>query len=60
MPFNKPHMEFFALDMDSGWERPPGYTDDRVQQKILASDIDEDNKTGSRTRFLRFDRARAA
>jgi len=55
MPFNKPHMEFFALDMESGWERPPGYTDDRVQQKILASDIDEANKTGSRTRFLRFD-----
>ena len=54
MPFNKPHMEFFALDMASGWERPPGYTDDRVQQKILASDIDEANGTGSRTRFLRF------
>ncbi|MCY4065490.1 MAG: hypothetical protein OXF57_03890 [Rhodospirillaceae bacterium] len=55
MPFNKPHMEFFALDMDSGWERPPGYTDDGVKQKILASDIDEANGTGSRTRFLRFD-----
>ncbi len=55
MPFNKPHMEFFALDMEAGWERPPGYPDDRVQQKILASDIDEERKTGSRTRFLRFD-----
>lgn len=56
MPFNKPHMEFFALDMDSGWETPPGYPEDgNVTQKILASDIDEDRKTGSRTRLLKFE-----
>ena len=54
MPFNKPHKEFFELDMGSGWATPEGYPEG-IKQKILASDIDEDNKTGSRTRLLRFD-----
>ena len=54
MPFNKPHMEFVELDMGSGWETPPGYPSG-IKQKILASDIDEGKKTGSRTRLLRFD-----
>lgn len=49
----KPHLEFFRLDLDDGWETPPGYPDG-IQQKILASDLDEDAKTGSRTRLLRF------
>jgi len=43
-----------ALDMDSGWEVPPGYPKG-IQQKLLASDLDEKTKTGSRTRLLRFD-----
>lgn len=50
----KPHIEFTALDMDSGWETPPGYPEG-IKQKILAADIDETNKTGSRSRLLRFD-----
>jgi ChrR Cupin-like domain len=50
----KPHIEFTALDMDDGWETPPGYPDG-IKQKILAADIDETNKTGSRSRLLRFD-----
>jgi len=54
MPFNKPHMEFVELDMGSGWETPSGYPSG-IKQKILASDIDETKKTGSRTRLLRFD-----
>ncbi|RDV04562.1 cupin [Undibacter mobilis] len=54
MPFNKPHLEFFPLDMNSGWETPPGYPSG-IKQKILASDIDETKKTGSRSRLLRFD-----
>lgn len=54
MPFNKPHLEFFPLDMNAGWETPPGYPAG-IKQKILASDIDETKKTGSRSRLLRFD-----
>ena len=50
----KPHMEFTALDMDEGWEVPPGYPEG-IKQKVLASDLDETNKTGSRSRLLRFD-----
>lgn len=48
----KPHMEFTPLDMDDGWETPPGYPEG-MQQKVLAADLDEHNKSGSRTRLLR-------
>ena len=48
----KPHLEFFNLDMDDGWETPAGYPAG-IQQKILVSDIDETAKTGTRTRLLR-------
>lgn len=51
---NKPHLEFVTLDMQSGWASPDGYPEG-IQQKILASDIDERGRTGSRTRLLRFD-----
>ena len=51
---NKPHIEFLALDMQSGWATPEGYPDG-IKQKILASDLDERRKTGSRTRLLRFE-----
>lgn len=54
MPFNKPHMEFVELDMAAGWQTPPGYPSG-IKQKILASDIDETKRTGSRTRLLKFD-----
>jgi hypothetical protein len=54
MLFNKPHLEFHKLDMDDGWETPPGYPGG-IKQKILASDLDETGKVGSRTRLLRFD-----
>ena len=53
MPMNKPHREFHALDMDSGWAPPRGYPP-TIEQKILSSDIDERAKMGSRTRLLRF------
>ena len=56
MPMNKPHIEFQSLDMTAGWETPPGYPSG-IKQKILASDIDENRKTGSRSRLLRFDPA---
>ena len=48
----KPHLEFMKLDMNEGWETPPGYPPG-MQQKVLATDLDEDGKTGSRSRFLR-------
>jgi ChrR Cupin-like domain len=50
----KPHLEFTTLDMDEGWEVPPGYPSG-IKQKVLTSDLDETNKTGSRTRLLRID-----
>jgi hypothetical protein len=53
MPFNKPHLEFHRLDLDKGWVTPEGYPSG-IQQKILASDLDEGRKMGSRTRLLRF------
>ena len=54
MPMNKPHLEFVRLEMNDGWETPPGYPAG-IQQKVLASDLDEENKMGSRTRLLRFE-----
>ncbi len=54
MPMNKPHLEFVRLEMNDGWETPPGYPAG-IQQKLLASDLDEENKMGSRTRLLRFE-----
>src|ERR671919_411209 len=53
MPMNKPHLEFQRVDMSEGWKTPPGYPAG-IQQKILASDLDETRKMGSRTRLLRF------
>ena len=49
----KPHLEFHRLDMNAGWETPAGYPAG-IEQKILAGMLDEANKTGSRTRLLRF------
>jgi hypothetical protein len=54
MPMNKPHLEFHRLDMNTGWSTPEGYPAG-IEQKILAGDLDERRKMGSRTRLLRFD-----
>src|SRR6266700_5403318 len=54
MPMNKPHLEFHRLDLEQGWATPEGYPSG-IQQKILARDIDERRKTGSRSRLLRFE-----
>jgi ChrR Cupin-like domain len=51
---HKPHLEFLRLDLTAGWATPDGYPAG-IKQKILASDLDERGKTGSRTRLLRFD-----
>ena len=49
----KQHLEFNSLDLDAGWQVPPGYPEG-IEQKILAGDLDEPNQTGNRTRLLRF------
>ena len=54
MPVNKQHDEFYALDLDTGWEVPAGYPEG-IKQKILSGGLDEDNGHGTRTRLLRFD-----
>jgi len=53
MSMNKPHLEFHKIDMNKGWATPSGYPAG-IEQKILASDLDETRKMGSRTRLLRF------
>ena len=50
----KPHIEFATVDLHQGWETPPGYPPG-MQQKVLASDLDETHKRGSRTRLLRIE-----
>ncbi len=54
MTIPKKHEEFHALDLDSDGEVPPGYPAG-MQQKILSGKLDEEAKTGNRTRLLRFD-----
>ncbi|MGY2258568.1 hypothetical protein [Pseudomonas sp. SDO55104_S430] len=50
---NKAHKEFYSVDMQDGWETPPGYPDG-IEQLILSGSLDEPGKTGTRTRLLRF------
>jgi hypothetical protein len=52
MANKKPHLEFSPVDMEQGWQTPPGYKEG-FEQKILVSDLDEVNKRGSRSRLLR-------
>ncbi len=49
----KMHQEFETLDMDEGWEVPPGYPPS-IAEKVLSGSLDEQNKHGNRTRLLRF------
>jgi ChrR Cupin-like domain len=51
---HKPHIEFSRVDLTIGWETPEGYPL-TIRQKVLASDLNETAKSGSRTRLLRFD-----
>ena len=54
MTINKEHKEFYAIDMqDKDWHTPAGYPAG-ISQLILAGALDEDAKTGTRTRLLRF------
>ena len=53
MPVNKQHDEFYAVDLDAGWESPPGYPPG-IEQKTLSGELDEEARRGTRTRLLRF------
>jgi hypothetical protein len=53
MPVNKQHDEFYALDLATGWETPPGYQGG-IEQKVLSGALDEEAQRGARTRLLRF------
>ncbi len=53
MAIEKEHKEFHAVNLNEGWETPPGYPRG-IEQKILSGRLDEGNKKGSRTRLLRF------
>ena len=48
----KQHLEFVNVDLKSGWESPGDNYPPGVAQKVLASDLDEKAKKGSRTRIL--------
>jgi hypothetical protein len=54
MQMSKPHLEFTRVDMVAGWATPQGYPAG-IMQTILASDLNETEKSGSRSRLLRFD-----
>ena len=54
MPVNKQHDEFYTIDLHNGWEVPQGYPEG-IRQKIISGALDEKNKSGTRTRLLRFD-----
>ncbi len=49
----KLHDEFKTIDMQTGWETPPGYPAG-IQQKILSGSLDEQAGSGNRSRLLRF------
>lgn len=52
---DKRHTEFAAIDMQDGWQLPPGYPDQSgAAHKILSGNLDERNGRGFRTRLLRF------
>ncbi len=48
----KEHLEFFRLDLETGWDTLPGYPSG-IEQKILAGFLNEEASEGSRTRLLR-------
>jgi hypothetical protein len=53
MTINKEFKEFYAIDMNEGWECPEGYPKG-IEQKILAGVLDEQARIGNRSRLLRF------
>jgi hypothetical protein len=55
MSIFKAHAEFSPVDMQTGWELPPGYeAESGAEQKVLSGILDEVLRRGFRTRLLRF------
>ena len=50
---DKEHLEFFPVDLTTGWENIAGYPAG-IMQKVLAGSLDHEQRKGSRTRLLRF------
>ncbi|MEX1098318.1 MAG: hypothetical protein WED34_19895 [Planctomycetales bacterium] len=50
----KPHLEFFPIDLETGWSPIPGYPPG-MTEKALAGGLDEANRRGGRTRLLRIE-----
>src|SRR5882757_6912382 len=48
------HIELQPVDMKEGWRTPPGFPAG-MQAKVLSGNMDEERKTGSRTRLMRFE-----
>lgn len=49
----KEHLEFFTVNVEDGFAAPSGYPKD-IEQKVLAGKLDEQARTGTRSRLLRF------
>jgi hypothetical protein len=54
MSIDKEHLEFHAVDLTAGWQTPAGYPPG-IEEKILAGALDENARTGNRSRLLRFE-----
>lgn len=53
MPIKKPYLEFHQVDLNTGWEVPPGYPAG-LEQKIVSGHLDEKRKRGTRSRLMRY------
>ncbi len=45
--------DFDLVDMESGWETPPGYPPG-IESKMLADTLNEGSRTGHRTMLMRY------
>src|SRR4029077_7407420 len=54
MSIDKEHLEFHAVDLTAGWRTLAGYPPG-IKEKILAGALDENARSGNRTRLLRFE-----
>ena len=49
----KSAFDFSKIDINEGWELAPG-AGPGIEMKMLSGSLDEDKKTGVRTRLIRF------
>jgi hypothetical protein len=53
MSIRRCHIEMQPLDFETGWQALAGFPEG-LEVKLLSDDLDEANKTGGRTRLVRF------